>query len=310
MDGMAIRTLYSKLTHAEGAVVTLIEFTFLAKCIRGTDRIIAMSENMKFKALAYVIFAVALWCSLIQSGSGLIVPAITLSLSGLAYGGAVVRGEEHAKSNVVTQEGIARTFFKKLKMLAAKKAFRKEMKAVLKKVPQQVIDLESKSITMKLLSHPVYLAAKSVSVFLNMPGEVETIGILQDIFARGKDCFVPMCSEKMDMVQLKSMDDFNSLQKNSWGIPEPLPAENRLNVEEYKEGLHLVIMPGLAFDKQGSRIGYGKGYYDKFLSRSFDLASQKGLPKPNTIAICLSAQMVDLVPTADYDIKPDFIITP
>ncbi|KAJ3262538.1 hypothetical protein HK103_000067 [Boothiomyces macroporosus] len=195
-------------------------------------------------------------------------------------------------------------------MLAAKKAFRKEMKAILKKVPQQLIDTESQIITKKLLSHPAYLASKSVSVFLNMPGEVETIGILQDIFASGKDCFVPMCGDKMDMVQLKSMDDFYSLQKNSWGIPEPLPAENRLNVEDYKEGLSLVIMPGLAFDKQGSRIGYGKGYYDKFLSRSFELARKNGQPKPNTIAICLSAQMVDLVPTADYDIKPDYIITP
>ncbi|KAJ3276370.1 hypothetical protein HDV01_004993 [Terramyces sp. JEL0728] len=250
-------------------VVTLVEFTFLAKCIRGTDRLIALSENMKFKAIGYKELLVQLF-----------------------------QAESNKKVDICN-----------LEMLAAKKALRKEMKAILKKVPQQVVEHESQVISQKLLAHPVYIASKSVSIFLNMPGEVETFQILQDIFANGKACFIPMCSEKMDMVQLKSIDDFHSLKKNSWGIPEPLPEENRLNVEQYKDGLDLVIMPGLAFDKQGHRMGYGKGYYDKFLSRSFELSQLNGTAKPKTIAVCQSAQIVDSVPTADYDIKPDYIIT-
>lgn len=83
------------------------------------------------------------------------------------------------------------------------------------------------------------------------------------------------------MVELKSWDDYKTLPKNSWGIPEPTPQEQRVNCFEVG-GLDLIIMPGLAFDKQGNRIGYGKGYYDRFLDTCTQFATEKGIVKPRT----------------------------
>jgi 5-formyltetrahydrofolate cyclo-ligase len=85
----------------------------------------------------------------------------------------------------------------------------------------------------------------------------------------------------MHMVELQSVQDFESLSKNSWGIPEPSIADKRLDSFE-ANGLDVVLMPGLAFDRNGNRIGYGKGYYDRFLQKSFDFAQMNGVPKPFT----------------------------
>jgi 5-formyltetrahydrofolate cyclo-ligase len=111
----------------------------------------------------------------------------------------------------------------------------------------------------------------------------------------------------MHMVEISSMEDFESLEKNSWGIPEPRLTDNRTDCF-MAGGLDLVLMPGLAFDAQRNRIGYGKGYYDRFLQKSFEFAELRSVPKPVTIAIALSVQMVEQVPVDDTDIKPDFII--
>jgi hypothetical protein len=94
---------------AEGCFLFLLEFTFLAKCIRGTDKIIALSHNNKLKAVIYTVFAASLWCSLIQFADSILVPAFGLTLAAGFYGYAVIRGEEATKSSVVTQEGVART---------------------------------------------------------------------------------------------------------------------------------------------------------------------------------------------------------
>jgi fumarate reductase subunit D len=86
-----------------------LEVTFLAKCIRGTDRIIAISNNNKLKVVIYTCFAASLWCSLLQFADTILIAAITLTAAAGFYGFAVIRGEEPTKSNVVTQDAVART---------------------------------------------------------------------------------------------------------------------------------------------------------------------------------------------------------
>jgi 5-formyltetrahydrofolate cyclo-ligase len=85
----------------------------------------------------------------------------------------------------------------------------------------------------------------------------------------------------MHMVEISSLQDFESLEKNSWGIPEPKLSDKRLDCFQ-AGGLDLIVMPGLAFDKEQNRIGYGKGYYDRFLQKSFEFAKFRGIAKPTT----------------------------
>jgi 5-formyltetrahydrofolate cyclo-ligase len=193
---------------------------------------------------------------------------------------------------------------------SSKQTFRKEFKMKLSKIPHEQILSQSLEVTKKLFEHEWYLKATRVSLFLNMPGEIDTSLILKDIFHKQKKCFVPICSkDSMEMVELCSWDDFLGLKKNTWGIPEPLANEKRSNALDGR-GLDLIIMPGLAFDLDGNRIGYGKGYYDRYLKRSFAHADQHNLVPPVTIAIALSDQICEQVPTDPNDVKPMHIITP
>ncbi|KAI8899548.1 hypothetical protein BC833DRAFT_585417 [Globomyces pollinis-pini] len=193
----------------------------------------------------------------------------------------------------------------------AKKQFRKEMKLKLKDMDLNVIEQQSLDITNQLIHHPIYQKSNTISLFLNMPTELNTIHILKHIFDNNKTCFIPYCTkDTMDMLHLKSFEDFQSLKLNSWGIPEPTPLEARISIFDYPENLDLVIMPGLAFDKQGNRIGYGKGYYDRFLVKCSEYAKSRNVDGPKTIAIGLLKQFVDSVPVEETDIKPDIILSP
>lgn len=124
-------------------------------------------------------------------------------------------------------------------------------------------------------------------------GEINTSSIVRDALAQGKKVFIPytydVSSPKegqpksiMDMVELRSMNDFESLEPDKWGIPTPSADSiaSRANcfgstgttgeigsVREEDAGLDLIVMPGMAFDSQFGRLGHGKGFYDYFLTR-------------------------------------------
>ena len=103
------------------------------------------------------------------------------------------------------------------------------------------------------------------------------------------------------------MDDFYSLPLNAWKIrepPQPQLRETALTVD-------LVLMPGLAFDKEGWRVGHGKGYYDRFLARMDRACQEAGKPRPRTIALALTEQILETgsVPRNEWDRKPDLVLT-
>lgn len=193
-------------------------------------------------------------------------------------------------------------------MKAIKKQFRSKMKLELEKVTMESIKRQSEFVFNKVASLPEFNAAEKVSIFLSMPTEINTRPIVELILNQGKMCFVPICTKlEMKMVLVKSVEDYHNLPLNSWQIPEPKLEDCRPDCFE-KGGLDLIIMPGLAFDESGHRIGYGKGYYDKFLAKSYQFAIDNHLKRPFSVAICLKEQMVKEVPTESTDLKPDVII--
>ena len=100
-------------------------------------------------------------------------------------------------------------------------------------------------------------------------------------------------------MKLFKINGFNDLEKGCMGILEPKDK----CVEFINEKLDFILMPGLAFDKLGGRIGYGGGYYDKFLKQ---LSYYKEIPK---VAIAYDFQVIDYIPMNDYDVRVDRIIT-
>ncbi|KAM8780620.1 5-formyltetrahydrofolate cyclo-ligase-like isoform 3-T3 [Rhynchonycteris naso] len=138
-----------------------------------------------------------------------------------------------------------------------------------------------------------------------MPDEIETEEIIKDIFQRGKTCFIPRYqfqSSHMDMVKLASPEEISSLPKTSWNIHQP--GEDEVREEALSTGgLDLILLPGLGFDKEGNRLGRGRGYYDTYLQRC-----EHQHAKPYTIALAFKEQICLQVPVDKNDMKVDEVL--
>lgn len=145
------------------------------------------------------------------------------------------------------------------------------------------------AVLQKLINFEPYQKASRVGIYLAMPtGEVQTDAIVRHALDTGKQVFVPYLHKSttqapntprsiMDMVNLRSLADFESLKRDSWGIPS-IPTETVNERESILEstpkgaGLDMILMPGVAFDVDPKtnfirRLGHGKGFYDYFLHR-------------------------------------------
>ncbi|KAF2155037.1 nagb/rpia/CoA transferase-like protein [Myriangium duriaei CBS 260.36] len=175
-----------------------------------------------------------------------------------------------------------------------KAAWRKAFKNVISRLSADQVEKQSAKATSTLRDLLVYKNARSISVFLSMPGaELQTAAIVTHALQSGKDVFVPFITRKppvMDMLQLRDEQDFRSLQPDKWGIPslDAATVDQRINCLGFKgvgttnitdcqgRGLDLVLMPAVAFDQNFNRLGHGKGYYDKFLTQYYKIVKQNG----------------------------------
>lgn len=138
----------------------------------------------------------------------------------------------------------------------------------------------------------LYKQAKTIYGYLPYNQEVRTVPMLQRALDDGKRVAVPKCyGDEMRFIYL---DDLSAVEKGYCGIPEPIADEPIAD-----DPTALVLMPGLAFDPQGHRIGYGGGFYDKFL------ASEPGHP---TLALCYAFQMQEHLETEEFDIPVDCVL--
>ncbi|XP_022105686.1 5-formyltetrahydrofolate cyclo-ligase-like [Acanthaster planci] len=189
-------------------------------------------------------------------------------------------------------------------MREAKSLLRREMKQRLAALSSEEKAQQSEIILKKLVSHPVYRSSQRISVYLSTADEVSTEGILNHMFANKKKCFVPQyIGPRMDMLRLLSMEDYSNLPLTKWNIKQPAEGDQR---EEALAtgGLDLIIVPGLAFNLGGDRLGKGKGYYDKYQKRCAEHPSGK----PKTIALAFKEQMCATVPVSEDDVTIDHVI--
>ncbi|KAI0642804.1 5-formyltetrahydrofolate cyclo-ligase [Trametes meyenii] len=200
-----------------------------------------------------------------------------------------------------------------------KGALRKAMRVTLANLTSDEIQAQSRQITRTLLALPEFQEGKRISCFLNMPaGEVDTSAVVSAIFDAGKTLYVPKMVDKeqgiMDFFQLFGEEDLRTLPSGPWGIREPdkeFKGRQRPSaLDGSTEPLDLIVMPGMAFDRSRSRLGYGKGFYDRFLSRYY-MARQQARG-PRLVALALREQILEAgqVPVGETDWKVDIIIGP
>ncbi|MDD5129983.1 MAG: 5-formyltetrahydrofolate cyclo-ligase [Candidatus Omnitrophica bacterium] len=153
---------------------------------------------------------------------------------------------------------------------------------------------KSRLITAKLLRDKVFKKAKIVMFYIAFGGEVNTEEMIREAKKIGKLICVPVCRKDKETMQPAILEDCVKLRKGPYGVLEPVA---RAQVKP--KDLDLVIVPGLAFDKKGNRLGRGKGCYDRFLCT---------LEKTPSIGLAFDFQILPLVPTTSYDVSVKKVI--
>jgi 5-formyltetrahydrofolate cyclo-ligase len=173
-----------------------------------------------------------------------------------------------------------------------KQSLRRQIREQKRAMTSQQIDIASQKLGELFASSRLYQEAKTIYGYLPYNQEVRTVPMLQRALAEGKRVAVPKCYG--DEMRFIYMDDLSKVESGYCGIPEPI--EDGPIADDTTA---LVLMPGLAFTKAGDRMGYGGGFYDKFLASE---------PEHPTLALCYEFQMVEDIPTEEYDIPVDCVL--
>ena len=173
-----------------------------------------------------------------------------------------------------------------------KKQLRKTIRDQKRAMTPAMIDEKSRILGEKFAAGEAYRQAKSIYGYLPYNQEVRTVPMLERALRDGKRVAVPKCYG--DEMRFIWMEDLSQVEKGYAGIPEPI-ADGPIA----DDPTALVLMPGLAFDEAGHRIGYGGGFYDKFLAAE---------PNHPTLALCYDFQMFDHLETEEFDIPVDTVL--
>lgn len=169
---------------------------------------------------------------------------------------------------------------------------KKELRKKFRESRDNILNREelSKKIAKNLFDFYEYQKAKSLFIFVSFRSEVNTEEIIEKSLADGKIVAIPkIYGNKMKAIRIKSL---NGLERNPMGILEPKDDE-----EYYK--IDLSLTPGLAFSKDGYRLGYGGGYYDRFFAK---YSTKK-------VGLAFYDQLTDKIPKEEFDQKLDYLVT-
>jgi 5-formyltetrahydrofolate cyclo-ligase len=164
------------------------------------------------------------------------------------------------------------------------------------------IDINTKgqwdeSIFNSLVKSDWYKKANTIFAFVSFKSETDTHKIIKYAIQDGKTICVPRIKTKQKGIEIFKIDSFDQLEKGYFGILEPL--ESCIAVDS--KDIDLILMPGVAFDRQGGRLGYGAGFYDRFLSNMSNSV--------NKIAVAYHFQVLDNIPMDEHDVRIDGIVT-
>eukprot|EP00208_Stichococcus_sp_RCC1054_P006646 CAMPEP_0206137728 /NCGR_PEP_ID=MMETSP1473-20131121/2799_1 /ASSEMBLY_ACC=CAM_ASM_001109 /TAXON_ID=1461547 /ORGANISM="Stichococcus sp, Strain RCC1054" /LENGTH=221 /DNA_ID=CAMNT_0053530943 /DNA_START=120 /DNA_END=785 /DNA_ORIENTATION=- len=204
-------------------------------------------------------------------------------------------------------------------LMDMKQIMRQEVKQALRKLDKEVMKSESAAISAKVLQSELMKKKKMIGIYIHAERlrEVDTTSILQQFVPPAdpaQRCYVPIVVDNNANMRLLHLDSMDGVQAvPPFGIREPsltyANGQPREDVLEAAEPLEVLVMPGLAFDHTGSRLGRGGGYYDAFISRCRQRAETLNRPPPVLVALAFQAQLVDSVPMSDHDQKVDVLVT-
>ncbi len=176
-----------------------------------------------------------------------------------------------------------------------KAELRKHMQNGLRALDSGQVKIRSNLACQKVLEHPAYSSAKLIFCYFAMAHEADPEAFINNAIADGKRVAFPYIKGKSDMIALEPID------KDAWetgvlGLRMPSPARSKVIAPDEFD---LVLVPGLAFDANGGRLGRGAGYYDRYLKKTNALR----------MGFCLSFQVVSQVPLEAHDTLMQSLVT-
>ena len=180
-----------------------------------------------------------------------------------------------------------------------KQDIRNKYKEIRKQLTTSEVWKLSQQICDNLLNTDFWKEAHNVAAYLSIHNEVATEEIYQEGWMEGKIMLLPICSEQDGWMEMSVLSSLEQMKTNRYGILE-LPVS--LQKLMFPMEIDMCIIPGIAFDRQGSRIGFGAGYYDRYLARC----------NPNVVRVGLAYECQiseDPLPLDQYDLPMDYIVT-
>jgi len=177
-----------------------------------------------------------------------------------------------------------------------KKSLRKIMKERLAALSDKEIKEKSEEITDRLFMSDEWKQAKTIGITISRPREVDTKRIIEKAWKFGKKVAVPKCYPEDKTMVFRLINSFSQLENVYYNLFEPIEKDTE---EINKNDIDLIIVPGLAFSERGERLGFGGGYYDRFL---MDYNNK-------FLSLAFDIQIISMIPMDKHDIIIPKIIT-
>ncbi|WP_428909115.1 5-formyltetrahydrofolate cyclo-ligase [Niallia sp. Krafla_26] len=177
-----------------------------------------------------------------------------------------------------------------------KTELRKKVSERLKQLSSELYIKQSEKIADYLYQEECWRSANTIGITISRPPEVDTYAIIRKAWGEGKRVVVPKCIPKGRKMDFRILENFDQLESVYFGLLEPIESQT-IKIEP--ELIDLLFVPGLAYSNDGYRLGFGGGYYDRFLTHY----------KGNTISLAFHQQMVSVLPIEDHDLPVKKMIT-
>ena len=183
------------------------------------------------------------------------------------------------------------------RLLAQKASLRRQIRAALQKIPPAVRLAASTPIRTRLKEQPFWQNAASILFFAPMPDEVDVWPLLEETLAGGKIAALPRYDSASNDYSARRVQNLQTeIGTGQFGIREPKAGCSEIPLER----LGLILVPGVAFDLRGGRLGRGRGFYDRLLPEIHGIKC----------GVAFDEQIVDAVPAGRLDVRMDFVLTP
>lgn len=180
---------------------------------------------------------------------------------------------------------------------------RKIMREKRQLIPVEIAQQASKRVAEQVLDLPIVQACQHIALYIANDGEMDTNFLMDQLNARGKTCYLPVLdTQQSGCLKFAKYVSTDPLVLNRYAILEPVVSEQN---QYLPERLDVVLFPLVAFDKQGHRIGMGKGYYD----RTFAFIKKSATRRPVLIGLAYECQYMDSIDAEAWDVPLQQVVT-